>query len=97
MKDRFKKEPHLLRYEDDKLEHVTLGFTTREGGSSPYPERAFNMARYIDDAPEHVTKHQQLLISLERIGYFQYKHTRTKWLRLPYETKVQISMRLVTS
>lgn len=34
MKDRFKKEPHLLRYEDDKLEHVTLGFTTREGGSS---------------------------------------------------------------
>ena len=61
MKDRFKKEPHLLRYEDDKLEHVTLGFTTREGGSSPYPERAFNMARYIDDAPEHVTKHQQLL------------------------------------
>lgn len=61
MSEKFVKHPHYLNYESDDLETVTLGFTTREGGYSLYPENAFNMARYIDDDPENITKHQEIL------------------------------------
>lgn len=59
----FVQKPHHLAYEPAKTHGVTLGFTTRQGGQSPYPKQAFNMARYIDDAPENVTRHQQILAS----------------------------------
>jgi len=59
--EKFIKYPHYLKYESNDIETVTLGFTTREGGYSLYPEGSFNMARYIDDDPTNVTKHQHML------------------------------------
>jgi copper oxidase (laccase) domain-containing protein len=43
---------------------TTLGFTTREGGLSMYPEKAFNMARYVDDRQENITHHQTILANM---------------------------------
>ena len=58
--EKFIKQPHYLSY-TSQYDQLTLGFTTREGGKSPYPRDAFNMARYIDDEPSHVTHHQEIL------------------------------------
>ena len=58
--EKFIKQPHYLNY-TSQYDQLTLGFTTREGGKSPYPRDAFNMARYIDDEPSHVTHHQEIL------------------------------------
>lgn len=57
----FVQREHHLSYEPARTQGVTIGFTTRQGGHSPYPKAAFNMARYIDDVPENVTQHQQIL------------------------------------
>ncbi|ULG72801.1 peptidoglycan editing factor PgeF [Macrococcus brunensis] len=38
-----------------------IGITNRQGGVSPYPADAMNMALYIDDAPENVITNQQRL------------------------------------
>ncbi|MDT3966179.1 laccase, partial [Staphylococcus saprophyticus] len=46
MQDKFIKKRHILEYEDKQLINVKLGITTREDGLSPYPQNAFNMARY---------------------------------------------------
>ncbi|PKI22912.1 peptidoglycan editing factor PgeF [Staphylococcus succinus] len=61
MQERFKKYNHILKYETSQLEKVILGITTREDGLSPYPKKAFNLARYIDDDPINVTQHQEQL------------------------------------
>lgn len=61
MSEKFVKNPHYLNYESKDLMRVNLGFTTREGGYSLYPEASFNMARYVDDEPENITKHQEIL------------------------------------
>ena len=58
--EKFIKQPHYLSY-TSQYDQLTLGFTTREDGKSPYPRDAFNMARYIDDEPSHVTHHQEIL------------------------------------
>lgn len=58
--EKFIKQPHYLSY-TSQYDQLILGFTTREGGKSPYPRDAFNMARYIDDEPSHVTHHQEIL------------------------------------
>ena len=49
------------------MTHTTLGFTTREGGLSMYPEKAFNMARYVDDRQDNITQHQNILANM--IGF----------------------------
>jgi copper oxidase (laccase) domain-containing protein len=49
--EKFKKYNHVLLFEDNQSENVTIGITTREQGKSAYPNDAFNMARYIDDEP----------------------------------------------
>ena len=62
--ERFEQYPYHLRYQPHTQEaqsRLTIGMTTRMHGLSPYPENALNMARYIDDAPERVTEHQQRL------------------------------------
>lgn len=64
MEDKFVKKPHILQYTDPELSHVTIGMTTREDGVSPYPSNAFNMARYIDDHPDHISQHQQTLAEM---------------------------------
>ncbi|UXR70320.1 MULTISPECIES: peptidoglycan editing factor PgeF [unclassified Staphylococcus] len=64
--EQFLQRKHYLSYEAALDHGVTLGFTTRQGGVSPYPNNAFNMARYIDDMPENVTHHQNILA--EEIG-----------------------------
>ena len=43
---------------------MKLGITTREEGYSHYPKDAFNMARYINDDQDNVTRHQALLASV---------------------------------
>ena len=58
--EKFIKQPHYLSY-TSQYDQLTLGFTTREDGKSPYPRDTFNMARYIDDEPSHVTHHQEIL------------------------------------
>lgn len=64
MQDKFIKDRHILKYDDEQLNHVKLGITTREDGLSDYPRNAFNMARYIDDNQDNITKHQELLASI---------------------------------
>lgn len=61
MKEIFSQHKHYLAYDIDDRSDITLGITTRRDGYSLYPENAFNMARYIDDKPENVTKHQSIL------------------------------------
>ncbi|MCD8914555.1 peptidoglycan editing factor PgeF [Staphylococcus simulans] len=67
MPEKFTKQPHYLEHTDAKSDQITLGFTTREDGQSPYPSNAFNMALYIDDKAENVHAHQQTLA--QAIGY----------------------------
>lgn len=47
-----------------------------------YPENAFNMARYVDDDQDNISKHQAILADLihflEEIGYFLYKLMKIK-------------------
>lgn len=61
MKEIFNQHNHYLSYEVDDRNDLTIGITTRQGGYSPYPENAFNMARYINDDPDNISKHQQIL------------------------------------
>ena len=64
MSEKFIKLPHRLEYQDASLSNIFLGMTTREDGLSPYPDHAFNMARYTDDAADHITQHQATLASI---------------------------------
>ncbi|MGX0157885.1 purine-nucleoside/S-methyl-5'-thioadenosine phosphorylase / adenosine deaminase [Staphylococcus cohnii] len=64
MQEKFIKDRHILKYDDNQLNNVKLGITTREDGFSNYPKNAFNMARYINDVQDNVTKHQMLLASV---------------------------------
>lgn len=61
MQDKFIKKHHTLEYEDVYLKNVKLGITTREDGFSPFPQNAFNMARYINDNQQSITEHQEIL------------------------------------
>ncbi|GGI41615.1 peptidoglycan editing factor PgeF [Mammaliicoccus stepanovicii] len=61
MKEIFNQHEHHLAYHADGREDLVIGITTRNGGFSPYPDKAFNMARYIDDNEENISKHQQIL------------------------------------
>ncbi|RAI81558.1 peptidoglycan editing factor PgeF [Macrococcoides caseolyticum subsp. hominis] len=54
--DIFKRKAVTFNYKDD--EHI-IGITGRNGGVSDYPELSLNMARYIEDAPENVSRNQQ--------------------------------------
>lgn len=67
----FVQRGHYLSYESVLKQGITLGFTTRHGGVSSYPKDAFNMARYIDDAPENITQHQNILA--EEIGISRHQ------------------------
>ena len=58
---------HYLNYQPSQKHDVLIGMTTRQGGTSPFPQHAFNMARYIDDNPEHITQHQNILA--QEIGF----------------------------
>lgn len=78
MQDKFIKDRHILKYDDEQLNHVKLGITTREDGLSDYPRNAFNMARYIDDNQDNITKHQELLASI-------IQFPREKWV-FPIQT-----------
>ncbi|MDW4328319.1 peptidoglycan editing factor PgeF [Staphylococcus saprophyticus] len=78
MQDKFIKKRHILEYEDKQLINVKLGITTREDGLSPYPQNAFNMARYIDDSQQNITKHQEMLATV--IGF-----PREQWV-FPIQT-----------
>lgn len=78
MQDKFIKKRHILEYEDKQLINVKLGITTREDGLSPYPHNAFNMARYIDDSQQNITKHQEMLATV--IGF-----PREQWV-FPIQT-----------
>lgn len=64
MTEKFKKYNHVLLFEDNQSENVTIGITTRERGKSAYPNDAFNMARYIDDEPSNITYHQEQLAEI---------------------------------
>lgn len=64
MQEKFIKDRHILKYDDNQLKNVKLGITTREEGYSHYPKDAFNMARYINDDQDNVTRHQALLASV---------------------------------
>lgn len=72
MSEKFIKKSHILQYEDTHLKNVKLGITTREAGFSPYPHDAFNMARYIDDLQQNITKHQQILAEVIQIPRAQW-------------------------
>ncbi|MEK4562135.1 peptidoglycan editing factor PgeF [Staphylococcus sp. FSL K6-3157] len=78
MHDKFIKDNHILKYEDSHLNNVKLGITTREEGLSPYPKSAFNMARYINDNPQHVTQHQEELAAV-------IQYPRAQWV-FPIQT-----------
>ncbi|PTF58338.1 peptidoglycan editing factor PgeF [Staphylococcus chromogenes] len=62
---------HYLNYVPSQNHQVLIGMSTRQGGLSPFPKQAFNMARYIDDDPNHITEHQKILA--QEIG-FPTKH-----------------------
>ncbi|MCU5745723.1 peptidoglycan editing factor PgeF [Staphylococcus sp. SQ8-PEA] len=64
MTEKFIKHHHILNYENPQLQHTFLGITTREDGLSSYPERAFNMARYINDDPSNIDAHQETLSNI---------------------------------
>ncbi|WP_436853633.1 peptidoglycan editing factor PgeF [Staphylococcus caeli] len=72
MSEKFIKKSHILQYEDTKLKNVKLGITTREAGFSSFPHDAFNMARYIDDVQQNITKHQQALAKVIQIPREQW-------------------------
>lgn len=57
----FTKKGHHLSYQPSLVQGVQIGITTRGDGVSAYPNAAFNMARYIDDKPENITHHQEVL------------------------------------
>lgn len=57
----FTKKAHHLSYQPSLAQGVQIGITTRGDGVSAYPTAAFNMARYIDDQPENITHHQEVL------------------------------------
>ncbi|MDN6412432.1 peptidoglycan editing factor PgeF [Staphylococcus gallinarum] len=78
MPEKFVENSHILEYREDPLQNVTLGITTRKHGFSDYPNHAFNMARYIDDNPQNITKHQQKLAKL-------IKFDRAHWV-FPIQT-----------
>ncbi|MEQ6028962.1 peptidoglycan editing factor PgeF [Staphylococcus saccharolyticus] len=61
MTELFELKEHYLDYQMNNMQNIKLGFTTRENGLSHYPKQSFNMARYIDDEPNNVTRHQELL------------------------------------
>ncbi|WP_323702660.1 peptidoglycan editing factor PgeF [Mammaliicoccus sp. Dog046] len=61
MKEIFSRQKHYLSCDIDGHDDITLGITTRHNGLSLYPEKAFNMARYIDDEPDNITQHQEIL------------------------------------
>lgn len=61
MKEIFSQREHHLTYEVEDRTDLTIGITTRSNGFSLYPKDAFNMARYIDDKQENITKHQEIL------------------------------------
>lgn len=83
MQDKFIKKRHILSYEDKLLKNVKLGITTREDGLSPYPKNAFNMARYIDDHQQNITKHQEDLATT--IGF-----PREQWVFLSKLMKIKL-------
>lgn len=58
---------HYLNYVPSQKHEISIGMTTRQGGVSPFPNHAFNMARYIDDTSENITKHQNILA--QEIGF----------------------------
>ncbi|WP_204171825.1 peptidoglycan editing factor PgeF [Staphylococcus sp. GDY8P100P] len=64
MTEKFEKYNHVLLYKSQNIDNITLGITTREQGISPYPQNAFNMARYIDDDQNNVTQHQRQLAEI---------------------------------
>lgn len=64
MAEKFKKYNHVLLFEDEQSEDITIGITTREKGKSAYPNEAFNMARYIEDDPNNITYHQEQLAEI---------------------------------
>lgn len=63
----FKEKNHHLFYQPSVSDAVYIGMTTRGDGKSAYPVNAFNMARYIDDDPQHITCHQEILA--KEIGF----------------------------
>ncbi|CAD7360093.1 MULTISPECIES: peptidoglycan editing factor PgeF [Staphylococcus] len=65
--DLFVEKPHHLSYQPSLGHGVHIGITTRQGGLSAYPSDAFNMARYVEDKDENITKHQEILG--QEIGY----------------------------
>ena len=67
MEEIFSQQNHHLSYNVQERPDLTIGITTRTDGHSPYPNNAFNMARYIDDNPENITKHQRILA--DEIGF----------------------------
>lgn len=67
MEEIFSQQNHHLSYNVQERPDLTIGITTRTDGHSPYPNNAFNMARYIDDNPENITKHQRVLA--DEIGF----------------------------
>ncbi|REI14799.1 peptidoglycan editing factor PgeF [Staphylococcus felis] len=78
MMETFRKKQHHLYYEPSLSQGITIGMTTRNGGKSAYPKHAFNMARYIDDVPEYITQHQEVLA--HEIGF-----ERAQWV-FPIQT-----------
>lgn len=58
---------HYLNYTPSQNHGVLIGMSTRQGGLSPFPKQAFNMARYINDDPKHITEHQRILA--KEIGF----------------------------
>ncbi|ARJ51612.1 peptidoglycan editing factor PgeF [Staphylococcus lutrae] len=74
----FVKKAHHLSYQPSLAQGVHIGITTRRHGQSAYPMEAFNMARYIDDVPENITRHQEVLA--EEIGF-----PRAQWV-FPIQT-----------
>ncbi|PNZ11946.1 peptidoglycan editing factor PgeF [Staphylococcus simiae] len=78
MTEKFIKQGHHLLYNEASKFDVTLGITTREGGQSNFPNGAFNMARYIDDNPQHITNHQKILAE-------EIKFDRENWV-FPIQT-----------
>lgn len=65
--DSFIKKAHHLQYQPSNEHGITIGMTTRQGGYSAFPQEAFNMARYVEDDPDNITAHQNILA--EEIGF----------------------------
>ncbi len=80
--DLFVEKPHHLSYQPSLGHGVHIGITTRQGGLSAYPSDAFNMARYVEDKDENITKHQEILGQeigySQKIGFFQFKRMKLK-------------------